>query len=106
MEKIVKIYKAIKIKSIVYETSDTEAKINCELKYDSKIISTKLLISQTDLNRLIAKMTNTGSDWLDNNMQMLYLEDGTQLIEYNFDNSNNQIIHDFHFNNSYAQIGA
>lgn len=106
MEKIVKIYQAIKVKSIVYETSDTEAKINCDLIYGSKTVPTKLLISQTDLNRLMAKMTNTGSDWLDDNMHMFYLEDGTQLIEYNFGNNHNQIIHDFHFNNTYAQIGA
>ncbi|MFK8039562.1 MAG: hypothetical protein AB8B74_14825 [Crocinitomicaceae bacterium] len=106
MEKIIKIYQAIKIKSIVYETGDTEARINCDLKYSSQTISTKLLVSQTDLNRLIAKMATTGTDWLENNMETLYLEDGTQLIEYNFDKSNNQIIHDFHFNNTYAQIGA
>ncbi len=106
MEKIVQIYQAIKVKSIVYETSDTDAKINCDLVYGSKTVSTKLIISQTDLNRLIAKMDNSGSDWLEDNMQMLYLEDGTQLIEYNFENSNNQVIHNFHFNNTYAQIGA
>jgi len=107
MEKILQIYKTLKVKSIVYETGDSQAKISCDLVYGKKTVSTKLLISQTDLNRLISKMANnTHSEWLDNTMQSMYLEDGTQLIEYNFEDQNNSAIHNFHFNNTYAQIGA
>lgn len=106
MENIIQIYKAITIKSIVYETGDIEANILCDLEYEHKIISTKLVVSLTDLNRLISKMSSTDSEWLENRMETLYLEDGSQLIEYNFKNHANSVIQDFHFNNSYSQIGA
>ena len=106
MENIVQIYQAIKVKSIVYETGDSQAKISCDLIFDRKTVSTQLLISHTDLNRLISKMTNTDSEWVSNHMQSMYLEDGSQLIEYNFESQNNETIQNFHFNNAYAQIGA
>ncbi len=107
MEKVLQIYQAIRVNSIVYEAGDLQAKINCDLVFGNKTVSTNLLISQTDVNRLIAKMsTSNHSEWLDNSMRSMYLEDGTQLIEYNFSDHLKGTVNNFHFNNSYIQIGA
>jgi len=106
MNNIIRIYNAIKLKSIVYETGDSQATIHCELQFDQKTISSKLIISHSDLNRLISKIGPHNSDWIESNKQVLFLEDGSQLIEYNFNQQADTTIHNFHFNHSYAQIGA
>ena len=106
MENILQIYKAINIKSIVYETGDVEATILCDLEFENRTVSSRLLVSLTDLNRMISKMSNYDSEWLEHNMESLYLEDGSQLIEYNFKNHTNAIIPDFYFKNTFSQIGA
>ncbi|MDX1351046.1 MAG: hypothetical protein R3279_12390 [Putridiphycobacter sp.] len=106
MEKIIKIYDSIRVKSIVYESGDADATIICDMEFGEKIITSKLLVSQTDLNRLIAKLVSNGSEWLENTCEVLYLEDGTQLIEYNLEDQTRNQIQDFQFNYSYAQIGA
>lgn len=106
MEKIIKIYDSITVKSIIYESGDLDATILCNIHYGKKSIATKLIVSQTDLNRLLSKMTSTDSEWLETNKESLYLEDGTQLIEYNFAQNTPSNVENFHFQNAYAQIGA
>ncbi|MFK8045759.1 MAG: hypothetical protein AB8B72_09695 [Crocinitomicaceae bacterium] len=106
MNNIIQIYRAIKLKTIIYEAGDLEATIHCELQFDQKSISTKLVVSHTDLNRLISKMDHQNENWIESNKQVLYLEDGSQLIEYQFTNQLDTTIHNFHFSHSYAQIGA
>ncbi|MFD1551630.1 hypothetical protein DNU06_03000 [Putridiphycobacter roseus] len=106
MSNIVKIYEEISIQSIVYENGDYEAEINCTLKYKNKNIRTKLMISQTDLNRLLAKLNCQGYEFGEDFIESHYLEDGTELIEFNFENKQQHAIHNFQFMNTYTQIGA
>lgn len=106
MSNIVKIYEEISIQSIVYENGDFEAEINCTLKYKNKNIQTKLMVSQTDLNRLLAKLNCQGYELGETFIESHYLEDGTELIEYNFKALHQQPIHNFQFINTYTQIGA
>ncbi len=105
MEKLITIYDKINVNSISYEKGDTEAQINCELQFKKKCIHTKLIISQSDLNRILSKITANGFELKSEEITSLFMEDGTEIIEYNFDSAHHAI-YDFHFNNSYIQIGA
>jgi len=106
MKKIKPIYDEIILKSIVYENGDAEAELNCQIKYRKKAIDTKLIVSQTDVNRLLSKMACQGFDLNDKKIEFMDLDDGTQVIEYSFNENNLHSIYNFQFNNTYTQIGA
>lgn len=106
MEKLVSIYDQIIISKISYEKGDSEAIINCKLFFKRKTIETKLVISQTDLNRIISKIDRFGNGINYENIYSFLMEDGTEIVEYNFSPSNTNYIENFKFNNSFTQISA
>jgi len=105
MEKLVTIYEKINVNSISYEKGDDEVQINCELQFKKRNINTKLIISQSDLNRIISKIIANGYELKSEDITSLFLGDGTEIIEYNFGGTDHAL-YDFHFNNTYKQIGA
>ena len=105
MEKLVTIYEKINVNSISYEKGDSEAQINCQLEFKNKSIQTKLIISQSDLNRIISKITANGYELNSEDITSLSLGDGTEIVEYDFTGSNHTL-YNFHFNNNFKQIGA
>ena len=106
MDSLITIYDKITLHSISYEKGDLEAQINCELHFKKRIVQTKLVISQTDLNRIISKITANGYELKSEDITSLFLGDGTEIIDYNFNQSYDSTLYDFNFNNTYKQIGA
>lgn len=107
MKKLLSIYKNIIIKEISYEKGDDSVQLKCTLVFKSNEIHTTLLITQSDLNRILSKISNNGIELNSNNISHFILGDGTEIFEYNFkDTSHNVLLQNFNFNNQVQQISA
>jgi len=107
MKKLLSIYKNIIIKEISYEKGDNSVELKCLLIFKSKTIDTTLIITQSDLNRILSKISNNGFEINSSEITCFMLEDGTELVEYNFGNSNQDVLlQNFNFNNQVKQISA
>lgn len=107
MKKLLSIYKNMIIKEVSYEKGDNMVQLKCELIFKSSQIDTILLISQSDFNRLLSKVIMNGYDIESNSVSNFMLGDGTEIIEYNFENANDSVsIQHFNFNNQVKQISA
>jgi hypothetical protein len=84
MEKLISMYDQLVIHKITYETSQAVVTAECELIRRDQRIYTSFLISHTDLNRIIAKLVAKGYN-LDSSFQSIQFEDGTEIIDCQFD---------------------
>jgi hypothetical protein len=67
-----------------------------------------MLISQTDLNRIIAKIAASGFDFEIKQVNALEFGDGTAIIDYTFENVFGEaiVLENFQFSQAVKQIRA
>ncbi|MCH2233186.1 MAG: hypothetical protein MK078_02950 [Crocinitomicaceae bacterium] len=109
MENTVSIYKKFEITEITYEVGDNTVKANCELHYDNgNSVQTSILISHSDLNRIIARIATMGFEFNVEQVNNFLLEDGTQIIDYKLENvfGESVVVEDFQFQDVVKQIRA
>ena len=107
MKKLLSIYKNIIIKEVSYEKGDSHVYLKCVLVFKSHEQASTLIISQTDFNRLLSKLTVNGFEIDSDLITNFILGDGTEIVEYNFENNENTVsIQHFNFNNDVKQISA
>jgi hypothetical protein len=107
MKKLLSIYKNIIIKEISYEKGDDLVQLKCILIFKSHSVGTTLLISQSDFNRILSKITLNGFEIKSDLIINFTLSDGTEIVEYNFENSDESVsLQNFNFNYQVKQISA
>ena len=107
MKKLLSIYKNIIIKEVSYEKGDNIVHLKCVLVFANKSITTTLIISQSDFNRILSKITLNGFELDSECLTSFMLGDGTEIVEYNFEASQDIIsLQNFNFNHQVKQISA
>jgi hypothetical protein len=108
MENIISIYEKLIIKEVTYETGDRIVKAKCDIVVQGEVIETEMLISHTDLNRIIAKITASGCDFEVTKMNQLEFADGTSIVDYSFENvfGESIVLENFQFSQAVKQIRA
>lgn len=107
MKKLLSIYQNIVIKEISYEKGDKTVYLKCTLIFRNKTIDTTLLITQSDFNRMLSKIILNGYKVKSDSITNVYLGDGAEMVEYNFEQTNESVmLSGFHFNNQVKQICA
>jgi hypothetical protein len=107
MKKLLSIYQNIVIKEISYEKGDKTVYLKCTLIFSKKTVDTTLLITQSDFNRMLSKIIINGYKVESDSITNFYLGDGTEMIEYNFENTDESVmLSGFNFNNQVKQICA
>lgn len=108
MENIISIYDQLIVKEVSYEAGDSVVKAFCDIIVKGKRIPSEMMISQSDLNRIIAKITAKGYEFKVSLINNIALEDGTEIIDYSFENVFGEAIalDDFYFSNSVQEIRA
>lgn len=108
MNTIISIYEQIEIKAITFETTDNVVNAKCDIITNGERIATEMLISHTDLNRIIAKIAAEGYDFRIEEMSAVQFEDGTAIYDYSFENVFGKAIplQNFHFSQAIKQIRA
>ena len=70
-------------------------------------METTLLISQSDFNRILSKINLNGYEIESDSIVNFTLGDGTEIVEYNFENTNEIVsLQNFNFNHHVKQISA
>lgn len=107
MKKLLSIYKNIIIQQISYEKGDDSVELKCVLVFAKKTVQTTLIITQSDFNRILSKLSINGCELDSNLISNYFLEDGTEIVDYNFssENEQNKLQH-FNFNYKVQQISA
>jgi hypothetical protein len=87
---------------------DNIVNAKCDLLVQGRTIETEMLISHTDLNRIIAKITANGYDFEVNQINTLEFEDGTSIIDYSFQNVFGEaiVLENFQFSQMVREIRA
>ena len=107
MKKLLSIYQNIVIREISYEKGDKTVYLKCTLIFSNTTIDTTLLITQSDFNRMLSKIILNGYMVDSDSISSFYLGDGTEMIEYNFENTAEAVVlSNFNFNNKVKQICA
>lgn len=108
MENIISFYEKLIIKEVTYEMGDSTVSAKCDLIVQGNTIETEMLISQTDLNRIIAKIAASGFEFKIKQVNSLEFEDGTSIIDYSFENVFGEaiVLENFQFNQAVKQIRA
>lgn len=96
------------IKEVTYEAGDYFVKATCDILSKGKTYETEIVISHTDLNRIIAKIMSNGFEFEVRHVNTLAFEDGTSIIDYSFENVFGEqiILEDFEFAQGVKQIRA
>lgn len=107
MKKLLSIYQNIVIKEISYEKGDKTVYLKCTLIFSNKTVDTTLLITQSDFNRMLSKIIINGYTVESDAITNFYLGDGTEMVEYNFENTDESVVlSGFNFNHKVKQICA
>ena len=108
MENIISFYEKLIIKEVTYEMGDSRVSAKCDLIVQGNTIETEMLISQTDLNRIIAKISASGFEFKIKQVNSLQFEDGTSIIDYSFENVFGEaiVLENFQFSQAVKQIRA
>lgn len=108
MENIISIYEKLIIKEVTYEMGDQIVNAKCDLVVQGEIIPTEMLISHTDLNRIIAKIIASGYEFEVTKMNELAFADGTSIVDYSFENVFGEaiVLENFQFSQAVKQIRA
>lgn len=108
MRTIFSIFNRIKVKEVTYELGDSYVTAICDVTAGGQTSETKILMSHTDLNRIIAKISSMGYEFKVEKVNHFDFGDGTELVDYSFENVFGQEITltDFQFNKSIQKIRA
>lgn len=102
------LYQRIVINEITYEMGDQVVTARCEIFSGSDSVQTTMLISHTDLNRIIARISAMGYEFKTEKINAMVFDDGTEIMEYKFDNVFGERIplENFEFINKVCEIRA
>ncbi len=108
MDQIISLYEKLVIKEVTYESGDPIVRATCDLIVKGKTIETEMLISHTDLNRIIAKIVANGFEFEVKQVNRLLFNDGTSIIDYSFKNVFGEkiVLENFEFAQAVKQIRA
>ncbi len=108
MENIISFYEKLIIKEVTYEMGDATVSAKCDLIVQGNKVETEMLISHTDLNRIIAKITASGYEFQIKQVNSLEFADGTAIVDYSFENVFGEaiVLENFQFNQAVKQIRA
>ena len=108
MENVYSIYKKLIINEVTYEMGDNTVKAKCELVLPNGSMETTFLISHSDLNRIMAKITSLGYEFKTEKVCSIHLEDGTEFVEYKFDNvfGEQVVLENFQFTKAIKELRA
>jgi hypothetical protein len=108
MKNIISIYEKLIIKEVTYESGDHTVHAKCILQTLNGPIETALVISQTDLNRIIAKIMASGFEFEVKQVNSFVFDDGTEVIDYSFENVFGEeiVLENFQFQQTVRQIRA
>ena len=108
MNKTIQLFNRLIIHEISYELGDQTVIAKCELQSTGKSFETTMIISHTDLNRIISKIAALGYEFKTENINKMCFSDGTEILEYKFENVFGQQIplENFDFVNEVKEIRA
>jgi len=108
MANIISLHEKLIVKEIIYEAGDQQVLANCDVIMSGHTISTQFIISHTDLNRIISRIIAMGYELEVNQMDSFFMEDGTELISYSFDNlfGEEMVLENFQFVDQVKEIRA
>ncbi|WP_070138092.1 hypothetical protein [Crocinitomix algicola] len=108
MENIISIYEQLIVKQVTYESGDSVVKAFCDVIVKGRKFATEMMISQSDLNRIIAKITALGIEFQVNQVNHIPMEDGSEIIDYSFENVFGEgiVLEDFYFNQKVQELRA
>ena len=108
MKTIFSIYNQIKVNEVSYEMGDDFVTATCDIKFNNQVVQTKIIMSHSDLNRIISKIVSLGYEFKCENVSRLDFGDGTEIIDYKFENvfGENVVLEDFQFTKAIKQIRA
>lgn len=86
MAQIISIYDKLVINEITYEVGDEEVKATGEIISNGQSKPICWIISHTDLNRIISRIKAMGYEFSVNMMNDFKFDDGTEVIDYAFEN--------------------
>lgn len=109
MATIISLNEKIQINSITYEAGDQIVKADCVVYGgNGETHETTLMISHTDLNRIIARVYAMGYEFETSDSSHIVLNDGTQIYDYSFENlfGESIVLEEFQFMNEVREIRA
>ena len=108
MNTIFSIFKQIKVKEVSYEVGDSKVVATCDVTVGNQTSETKIIMSHTDLNRIISRIAAMGFEFKIENVNHFDFGDGTEVVDYRFENVFGQEIAltNFQFNRAIKQIRA
>jgi hypothetical protein len=108
MNTIFSIYKQLKVKEVSYEKGDSYITATCEMIVNGLSTERTLIMTHTDLNRIIAKIAAMGYEFKIENVNCLDFGNGTEIVDYKFENVFGELVtlEDFSFQQEIKQIRA
>ncbi|MBK9190513.1 MAG: hypothetical protein IPM77_02880 [Crocinitomicaceae bacterium] len=108
MENLIQLNNQLIIRKVTYETHQAVVTAECELVRNNRRVRTSFLISHTDLNRILAKLIAKGYNLDSSFYQTIHFEDGTQIVDCQFDQLDGEpvVLEDFNFNDLVTEIRA
>lgn len=108
MKTIFSIYKQIQVKEVSYESGDQTVTAKCLIQNGQDTMETEMQFSHSDLNRMISKIMAMGYDFKIEQVNHLDFGDGTEVIDYAFENVFGEAVtlEEFEFNHEVRKIRA
>lgn len=102
------IYKQLKVKEVTYQIGDELITAICDITVGSNTTETKIQMSHTDLNRIIAKISSLGYQYKIENVRSMDFGNGTEIVDYKFENVFGELVtlEEFSFNQQIRKIRA
>ena len=108
MANIISLYEKLIIKEITYEAGDDRVQAKCEVLVNGGAVEAQFIISHTDLNRIISKIVAMGYEFAIEKLESIHFEDGTEVIDYKFENVFGEkiVLENFEFFHQVKEIRA
>lgn len=108
MQTIFSIYKQLRISEVTYEMGDDFVTATCESTIGEEVTDTKIIMTHTDLNRIIAKISSLGYEFKIEKINHLDFGNGTEIVDYKFENVFGELVtlEEFSFSQRVKQIRA
>jgi hypothetical protein len=108
MENVIALYDKLVLHKITCESNHAAVTAQCELIRQGRSMRTSFLITYTDLNRIIAKITAQGYEFDMAKQSLVRFDDGTEIIDYQFDQvfGGPVTLEGFEFANTVTEIRA
>lgn len=96
------------MKEVTYEMGDNFVTATCEVSTGTSTTETKIMMSHTDLNRIISKIAAMGYEFSIEHVNHFDFGDGTKIVDYKFENVFGELVtlEEFSFNQQIKKIRA